>query len=212
MLEKVSREIYKCLRCGWCREKVMEETRRVCPAREVLGFESSFARGRMLMARGILEEEIGYSDKLIERMYTCLGCGACKTHCPLETDTVEVFRAMREDAVEKGVPLPEALAGINKVIEEHKNPFARPQKLREEIAQEFSLPKEGETFYFAGCYDTMRYTENFKNTLSILKSIGVSRPSYLGEDEWCCGVPQLWNGSEWPMASPGKCEKAGLNR
>jgi Fe-S oxidoreductase len=172
----------------------MENTQRVCPAREVLGFESSFARGRMLLARGILEGEIEYNDKLIERMYTCLGCGACKTHCPLEVDTIEVFRTMREDAVQKGIPLPKALVGINKAIEEHKNPFAKPQEFREKMARELALPKEGEIFYFAGCYDTLRFTENFTNTISILRKIGIN-PSYLGENEWCCGVPQFWNGS-----------------
>ncbi len=190
MLSRVSSEIYKCMKCGWCREEIQQ----ICPAREVLGFESSFGRGRVALARGILEGEFYYNDKLIERMYTCLGCASCKVHCPLEVDTIEIFRAHREDAVEKGIPLPKSLEEINRVIEENKNPFGKSPELREKLAESFELPSQGEVFYFGGCYDSYRLPQDFKNTVYILRKIGIN-PAYLAGDEWCCGLPQIWNGS-----------------
>lgn len=194
MLKDVAGEIYKCLKCGWCREKVMEDTMRVCPAREILGFESSFGRGRVMMARGILEGELEYTPRLVERMYTCLGCGACKVHCPLEVDTIEIFRATREEAVKKGISLPEPLEGINRVIEEYQNPFGKPPEDRNTWALSLNTPPQGEVVYFAGCYDALRAPHTFTGTVNLLRKAGVN-PAYLGEDEWCCGVPQIWNGS-----------------
>lgn len=194
MLDRVANEIYKCLRCGWCREYANYDLRNVCPAREMLGFESAFARGRMLLARGLLEGELSYSDKLIERMYTCLGCAACQVKCPLEVNTVEVFRTMREDAVKKGVPLPEPLLQINNTVEKFNNPLGKDQSERNRMMADLELGTRGEVLYFAGCYDTFRNPTIFRGTVKLLRSAGVE-PGYLGGQEWCCGVPEIWNGS-----------------
>ncbi|MGI6604117.1 MAG: (Fe-S)-binding protein [bacterium] len=193
MLVDVADQIYKCLRCGWCREKTAFGMHNICPAREILGFESSFGRGRVLLARGVLEGELTYSDKLIERMYTCFGCAACKVKCPLEVDTVEIFRAMREDAVQRGVPQPQPLAQINAVIAENKNPFGKQPAERDKMLRDLNLPVQGEVLYFGGCYDTLRNPAIFKGTVKLLEGAGV-KPAYLGQNEWCCGVPQIWSG------------------
>ena len=90
-LEKVRSDIYECYRCGHCRETVSPSTssRLSCPVREELGFDHYDARGRVLVARAILEGKLGYSDKLVESVYTCTACGLCKEVCPVGAITGE---------------------------------------------------------------------------------------------------------------------------
>ena len=94
-LEQYKEEIYHCFRCGFCRELVLGGAHRICPIREELGFETTYARGRIGVARALLEGKIDYSDPLVERIYSCLGCYNCKTHCPTKVDTPSVVRGQR---------------------------------------------------------------------------------------------------------------------
>ncbi len=121
-LEKVKKEIYNCFRCGWCREQILGGAFRICPIREELGFESTYARGRVTVARGILEGEIDYSEALAERIFTCLGCGSCKAHCPTKVDTPEIVKAQKEDIFRKGLRNFRVLDEIDANMDRDKNP------------------------------------------------------------------------------------------
>lgn len=134
---KTEAAIYRCARCGICRGKYTEDVRLVCPVREVTGgFEHHFARGRILVARGILEGVLEYSPSLVESVYTCLGCGNCTeqrgavdpaTGKPL-LDTPGIVRAMRVDIVRAGLgPLP-VLKEIDGNVSRTHNPFSEALK------------------------------------------------------------------------------------
>lgn len=193
-LERYKEEIYHCFRCGFCRELVLGGARRICPIREELGFETTYARGRIGVARALLEEKIEYSDPLVERVYTCLGCYNCKAHCPTKVDTPSVVRGQRNEIYEKGLRKFKALEEIDSKIEAYKNPYGFSQRMRNEWTKELELPKRGELFYFPGCATTYDRPEIAQALVKILKKVDIE-VAYLGDEEWCCGIPELWNGN-----------------
>jgi glycolate dehydrogenase iron-sulfur subunit len=69
----MARAVSTCVHCGFCLP--------ACPTYRVLGEEMDSPRGRILLMKSVLEEEITVDDALpyIDR---CLGCLACVTACP----------------------------------------------------------------------------------------------------------------------------------
>lgn len=179
-------EIYKCIRCGFCREMVLGQTFRICPLREKLGFESSYARGRMIIARAILEGELTYDQQLIERIY-CTLCGNCMVHCPLEIKTVEVFKALRADIVKSGCKLPENIEVVISNIRTYHDAFLTLTKKAWPVPKK-TLAEGAELLYFAGCVARNKYPSIIRASIKILEAAGVGF-TVLGEDEWCCGNP-----------------------
>ena len=129
MLKRFHKGIYACSRCGICRAKYTETVRYVCPVREHTGgFEHYFGRGRVQIARGIIEEELTYSDALAEVASTCLLCGNCREQCgsfDLKTgnplvDPAAITRAMRTELFRAGMAI-DAHKMLASRIEKDKN-------------------------------------------------------------------------------------------
>ena len=148
MLEKHRRGIYMCMECGKCRSKYSHTVHYVCPVRENTGgFEHYFGRGRMQIAKGILEGAFTYSDRLIDVVYTCLACESCREQCGLyeeETgkyviDQGQIVRAMREEILELGKQ-PEELAEIDRIAADKKNTFGESLAKKKALAEKFDLP------------------------------------------------------------------------
>jgi heterodisulfide reductase subunit D len=146
------------------------------------------------VARALLEGNIEYSEPLVERIYTCLGCYNCRAHCPTKVDTPSVVRGQRNEIYQRGLRRFKALDEIDSNIEIHKNPYGFGKKTRNQWAEGLDLPNRGELFYFPGCATTYDRPEIARSLVKILKKAGIE-VAYLGEDEWCCGIPELWNGN-----------------
>lgn len=71
--EAMAHAVESCVHCGFCLP--------VCPTYQVLGEEMDSPRGRILLMKSVLEEEIPLAEAApyIDR---CLGCLACVTVCP----------------------------------------------------------------------------------------------------------------------------------
>lgn len=196
VLEKYARELYLCNRCGYCREMI-DPTRGVygiCPSWEARGFESYTARGTIHIARAIYEGRLRPTKHLAEHVFSkCLLCKNCQTHCPLEVDIISVTKALRQDLFQAGL-LPEPLKERDSDVRRNHNVFGEVSSDRTNWASGLELPRKGPTLYFAGCYDAYRYPQTARATVAILKEAGVD-VAYLGEDEWCCGLPQLHDGN-----------------
>ena len=203
--ENIKRMIYKCNRCGLCiGHSTPDENFRgyTCPSKEFSsGFEHFGARGRILMARALLEGELTYSNAFAEDLYTCLGCSACREACgavvDMETgmllDPVEIIRAMREDIVELGLE-PENVKSLDSSVEKTHHAYKQNAEQKAACKKELSLPARGDTLYFMGCSTLYLYPEIAKTTVGILREVGID-VAFLGEEEWCCGMPQWWGGN-----------------
>lgn len=193
ILSSYAQEIMKCGRCGYCLGGYTAET---CPARYVIGFESGAAKGRMLAARAMLQRKLDYSPQLVQRIYTCFLCGACKTKCEdaAKIDTVEIIRTTRAETYNQGKNIPETLVKLGTAVETRHNIFANaPEKRNAWMTADIRVDDHAQLLYFPGCVTSYRFSEIAQSTARILNKARLSF-STLGTNEWCCGNPLLSTG------------------
>ncbi|MFC2024779.1 (Fe-S)-binding protein, partial [Chloroflexota bacterium] len=123
--------------------------------------------------------------------YSCTTCGYCDAVCPL--GPTEAFVALREDMVDRGVDPPEANKKVDENVRIKHNFMGAHPEARAKWAEGLNLPKNGDVMYFAGCYASYRQPDTAKAVVKLLEKVGIN-VAHLGNDEWCCGVPPLWNG------------------
>ena len=92
------KDIERCAMCGKCRS--------VCPVFEETGDETLVARGRIRLARALLEGEEP-SGRLAYALKSCIRCMKCQDQCPSGVAYREIISgARREMASRAGVSLP----------------------------------------------------------------------------------------------------------
>lgn len=92
-LSAVEEEIASCMRCGNCQA--------ACPYYRETGAEASVARGRIRLAKAVLQGELAYNPTLAER-FECLTCYACNAACPCGVKIDKIFLAARAAMVRQG--------------------------------------------------------------------------------------------------------------
>lgn len=93
----MAQAVEKCVHCGFCLA--------TCPTYKVLGEEMDSPRGRIVLMKSVLEEDLNLEEALpyIDR---CLGCMACVTACPSGVEYQELlipFRQLAEKKRERSV-------------------------------------------------------------------------------------------------------------
>jgi len=188
-LSDYAEQVYECGRCGYCLGGYLDE---VCPSRFIAGFESATARGRMLVARAILERQLQYSPMLTERLYTCFLCGACNVKCELaaKIEITEITKVMRSDASAAGIEL-KRLNELCAIIANKHNIYDAPEEDRILwISPEIKIEEKADLLYFPGCVTAYRLPAVAQRTTRILNQAGIE-VTVLGAKEWCCGNPLL---------------------
>ena len=87
-LRALEEGLKKCVKCGSCRDG--------CPAFGAFCREPASARGKLALARHLLEENIALDDKSRMAMSKCLLCGNCVEKCPNGAPIDEIIIATRE--------------------------------------------------------------------------------------------------------------------
>ncbi|MBN1133574.1 MAG: 4Fe-4S dicluster domain-containing protein [Methanosarcinaceae archaeon] len=181
MLESDIRSIFKCVRCGACRS--------VCPVFEEIGWESSGARGRMLVALGV-SQGLDVSSSVFESLNTCTTCGLCRQICPAGADPTGVVENLRHQLVLKG-KMTDSQFNLHKKITSSSNSLGevldRKMWLGERINE---VGKTADYVYFVGCLGAYRYPEIAALTFDLLKQFDVTLLPY----EVCCGSPLIRTG------------------
>jgi Fe-S oxidoreductase len=162
-LQEFAEDIYTCnrTRCGFCREE--------CPIYRVKRLETYSSRGRMLVARGLMEGILEPSAEIQEVMDDCLMCGYCQARCAL--DNMEIFGAVRHELREAGFSSLKHERTATKILDEGTL-FARPTPFR----------RVGTTPLYLGCAYQSRPHE-VKTIVSVLEKVGIDP---LVSDEVCC--------------------------
>ncbi|MEM2925346.1 MAG: (Fe-S)-binding protein [Methanocellales archaeon] len=178
LLEEKIRDILKCTRCGKCVA--------TCPAYEELGWESTSARGRMLLSKALIEKT-PITQRLYDGLYTCTTCGYCSAICPSGAQPDHVVEIARRSIVLQGV-IADRIKIMSESVEKFGNPLreAKPRYawlLKEEI----ELKKKSDLVYFAGCLTSYRSQEVARATFKILNKFNAA----LLPDERCCGSPLI---------------------
>lgn len=203
--------VYRCCRCGSCtkapNDPLIDSSERTCPEWEMYRFLSHSGLGISAAARAALEGRLEVSDELVKALYDCVLCGNCFTACdelfrrfePLlgrigvGIDVPKVVRAMRADIAKAGFELPEGYKKTASLVEKTHNRFGRKQAERAAwIPEGLEIPRKGKLLYYAGCVASYRSREIAQSFAKILNKAGIEF-AILGENEWCCGGPQLLN-------------------
>lgn len=185
MLESDMRSILKCVRCGTCRS--------VCPIFDVVGWESSSSRGRMLVAHGI-SQGLEVDEGVLNSLNMCTTCGICEQLCPSGAAPPKVVENTRHQLVLKG-KMTQAQKDIASRANELGNTLGETRERMAWLGESVKDVREKADYvYFAGCLGSYRYPELARRTFDILKKFGVT----VLKDEVCCGSPLLRTGSD-PM-------------
>ena len=188
-LESVAQLTYECLRCAFCFDLSWLGSTNLCPSYVWGSFESYGARGRVAIARAVLEGELEYDESLIPRVYACTECRACAEHCFKYIDTVKVYARMREDLAARGLVPPELAVTADALAETH-NLYGKPHDQRLSWLKDRSrVDRAARVALFVGCTPAYVRRSLARDAYSVLADSGLDF-TVLG-DEWCCGHPFL---------------------
>jgi heterodisulfide reductase subunit D len=181
--------IYRCGRCNFCRGFDFNER---CPEIFNQKWESSTARGRMAIARAILEGELEYSEELAERIFGCFLCARCEEECKkaAQINILDITKAMREDFVSLGISIPDAANQMADLAVDSGNIFGDTASVHTKWAQDLQFKEGSGTLFFPGCLASHRFKEKTRILVQLLQAAGYEL-DFLGEDQSCCGAP-LW--------------------
>jgi len=205
--------IYACGRCNYCRGQDFNER---CPEIFTQTWESSTGRGRMAIARGILEGKLDYSAELAERIFGCFMCGRCREECKkaAKIDIIAITKAMRADFVDQGVKIPEGGSSMVNTALSSGNIFADSPAAHAKWAEGLEFVKGSGTLFFPGCLASHRFKEKTNILVRLLQAAGYAL-DFLGNDQTCCGTP-LWisgnttDAKKWAQDYLKKLKKHGV--
>ena len=185
--------IYACGRCEICRGFDYNDR---CPEIFTQHWESSTARGRMAIARAILEGKIEYSEDLVERIFGCFMCGRCREECKkaAQIDVIAITKAMRQDFVDQGIKIPEDGARMADTVSNSGNIFADPPKIHNKWAEGLEFKEGSGTLFFPGCLASHRFKEKTNILVRLLQAAGYNL-DFLGDEQECCGTPYWITGT-----------------
>ncbi|MFX1451162.1 MAG: (Fe-S)-binding protein [Promethearchaeota archaeon] len=208
-LEKVRDLIETCYRCGDCRVAIRPLVGRyqVCPVREVIPekWEPFFARGKIMLANGLLKGDIKLSQELADIIFQCMICGSCKIICnysyhpsllhPISQfmDHPKIWEALRAELVEAGFTIPRH-SEILDYCQKNYNPYFEKHDDRVKWAADKKFPKEADYVLFMGCTEPYRIPDILQNLIKILDEAKVNYTT-MGVNEWCCGSVALRTGN-----------------
>ena len=208
-LEDYREEVWHCNRCNMCKEVFgwymsSNEFSDICPSFAFHKWETYAAQGKMHIARALIEREIDWEDSALlpQIIFSCDMCGGCTINALriMEECPLEVFRALRARAVEKGLAPPEHKRFYESTTR-YGNPLDAPKEERLKWTEGLDfkikiLPKENaEVLLFTGCQYELEPTvrDTLKTIAQVLRAGGVDF-GFLGADERCCAGMQLLMG------------------
>ncbi len=205
-MKNVLDETDKCVRCGACKAN--------CPT-YIEGLSEAFsARGRVIITKKIIEGHLKPSDSLIEDIYSCLLCDACKSQCPLEIDIASIIYEGRKHLLETDrrrkhlrwlvslmINYPSLSFRVSRMLRNTLYPYLHrkgiipfnlhipDEALRDEHQVLRPNKKKGRIAIFVGCSVNYLMPHLGLSLINVLLRIGYE--IVLPKGEVCCGAPLL---------------------
>ncbi len=212
-IEEYKDMIYACGRCEICRGFDFNDR---CPEIFTQHWESSTARGRMAIARAILEGKLEYSEDLAERIFGCFMCGRCREECKkaAQIDVIEITKAMRQDFVDHGIKIPEAGTNMADTVTSSGNIFADTPEVHTKWSEGLEFKKDSGTLFYPGCLASHRFKEKTNILVRLLQKAGYDL-NFLGDEQTCCGTPywitgKMKNAKEYAKTFLKKLQARGV--
>jgi Fe-S oxidoreductase len=187
-----------CTRCSACKfipPEIVTGYRNtyICPSIARYNFHAYSGGGRINAIMAVIENRLGFDDKLLEVIYNCQMCGGCDVSCKysMDMEVLDPIQKLRIKCVEAGRTLP----ALDKAVESLKKQktmvpgsaarrgdWAKGLKVKD-IAKE-----KAAVVYHAGCrscYDA-EMAGVARANIQLLQKAGVDI-AIEGNQEACCG-------------------------
>ena len=160
-------DLNRCIRCAYCFEG--------CPIFKELGWEVDGARGKLVIAYGLLVGDLEASEYVAEKLFQCTFCRDCMERCSADVSVPDILAAARADLWSGGFMYNSHKVLLDK-IENSGNIFKK----------KLEPPSfKGEKTVLLGCRLLERRADA-KKYLEILEKLGTKPKTF---DETCCGMP-----------------------
>ncbi len=213
-----------CAQCSFC-----QVGHGACPTYKVKRRDSYSGKGKMIIARALLQGRLSPSEALEglrDAVFGCTLCGGCEEVCQVDIPFVQIYQLLRGEFLKLNL-WPEQLKMMKKTLIKTRNVQGQPNIDRVEgwsywhPDEDALLEKVGqpaETGFFVGCGSSFRgiaIQATIATTL-ILDDAGIEY-TLLGEDEWCCGAPLIMTGDfegakEFALHNIEEFRKLGVKR
>ena len=167
-LEQWEDEMNICIRCGYCFES--------CPVLDQLDWDTDTARGKVILAYGLLNGDLEPNERIAEKLYQCTFCRDCVQRCSSSVAVPEILQAARAEMV---------TAGYASDVHEHVIDNVRRTGNIYGDTDVVAPVREGGTPVFLGCQYLSRPNKT-KRYLQILEALGFEP---MVQEEICCGFP-----------------------
>jgi len=182
-------QIYSCLRCGFCFDHAVGGGEKICPPYATYGFESYGARGKMAIARALIDGTVEADADMAARVFACTECGACQEECFKYLPLCDIYEAMKEDLAEVGLA-PQERTSLLEPLDQDGNPFGKPAEKRMAwVEGSRRVGRQAAVVFYAGCTPSYIRRGIARSTYQVLEAAGIEF-ALLGE-EVCCGHPQI---------------------
>ena len=192
-LNDVKEWLHYCGRCNSCKY-IYRDYQNSCPAYIKFFFEPYTSSGKIWMALDLYQGKYDWSPSIVDKVFSCTLCGNCTIQCQQEAGkhALDIFEALREEAVEKGIGPLDAHKQFLENIEKEDNPYGDPKKDRFKGVPKEYFNDDADVIYYVGCTTAYREKQLFESVIPILQKLEVNFT--LLEDEVCCGSPLLTTG------------------
>lgn len=182
------KDVHRCFRCGWCKlpSNFVDYN---CPSYIRFRFESYSPGGRLWLIRAWLKNELSWSDKLAQILFSCVGCRNCSENCKMrfKDEVTDWITAAKRVAIEKGLAPPKVRDFLENLAK-FGNPWGLPRSQRASWISGVKKYEGDEYLLYLGC--ECGYLEVGRkvaiNVIEILKAAGISF-GILGDEEECDG-------------------------
>ncbi|MBQ3642310.1 (Fe-S)-binding protein [bacterium] len=181
-MEELKDEVYKCSKCGQCRS--------VCPVFLATKNEMFSPRGRFITLNNYFNNNAKLSKEFINNLDICLNCNLCKSFCPSNIDSVNIYTHLKNKyKVGCTTKISKKLLPVIKIISKIF-PFGifKTKIKREKIE---ITDKKARIAYFQGCYNQYVNQTDKNAALNLLEKYGYEIAAVLDE---CCGYSMVCDG------------------
>ncbi|MEZ4503345.1 MAG: heterodisulfide reductase-related iron-sulfur binding cluster [Dehalococcoidia bacterium] len=117
-------DLQNCIHCGFCLPS--------CPTYLATGQELESPRGRLHLIRGVLDNRIEASDRVLGHLDLCLQCRACETACPSGVPYGRIMEDARASVMARGPAQRPRSWSLRSLLLRHV--IAKPRVLRAALA------------------------------------------------------------------------------
>ncbi|MEM2142622.1 MAG: (Fe-S)-binding protein [Candidatus Thorarchaeota archaeon] len=190
-----------CAQCSFC-----QVGHGACPTYKVKRVDSYSGKGKMILARALIQGRIKPSDGLTglrDAIFGCTLCGGCEEVCQVDIPFVKLYQLMRAEFLKRNM-WPTQLYTARETLLKSYNIQGQSQMDRvegwsywhpDEDTLLDHVGRNAKTGFFVGCGSSFRgvpIQATIATTL-VMDRVGEDY-TLLGDKEWCCGAPLIMSG------------------